>query len=625
MENKKLLAEALLEIAKKSSTEIIEIGGDYELIEIAEKLGIKLPSPDLAVIKTVYAEIDKVNRNGIVLPREAVKKGLPTLIGKQINWEHNGAGKICGYIIDAKINNDLIEITGVIFKSLFPEEMEQVKEKFEKKDLCVSFEIWNRNPEDKESVVHELENGFRSIDPIIFHGCGLLLVNPPACPKAKVYKLVAKVLTETEKIIEKVFGEDLIFASLAIEESKCKNCGTCTCEKEEPKVAELYELLIAETPLEINEDEITSFENEYEDGEIEEAKKLTYEEKKNLSDDDFAVVVTVKNKVTGEPRKIRMFVIKDEAHVRNALARLPQASETLKKLGISQEEVLKKILKRAKELNMTELLKRYEKADETSAEEAKEKLCPECKQPMKDEEKDEELCAVCKKKKYEMHKSSEETQAEINPEETKTEEKSEVAETKSEEIQAKETKEEIIVENKIEESTIITTTQETTKVDEMKQEEEVITTEVKTEQIVVDDEGKQKQKIEEEIKTIVTYTFEQVQEQVKAVEEELVAAMPKEVSYKIKELIKEGKSVKEAMKQAWDEYKKSQEKALEEKDTEIKIKIEELGKKDQEIADLKNPKVEEKKEKVLTVGSVESKDNYKKIQDEVNEKGFGKR
>ena len=64
--------------------------------------------------------------------------------------------------------------------------------------------------------------------------------------------------------------------------------------------------------------------------------------------------------------------------------------------------------------------------------------------------------------------------------------------------------------------------------------------------------------------------------------------------------------MKEAMKQAWDEYKKSQEKALEEKDNEIKNKNEELGKKDQEIADLKNPKVEAKKEKEMTVGAVET-------------------
>lgn len=92
---------------------------------------------------------------------------------------------------------------------------------------------------------------------------------------------------------------------------------------------------------------------------VEDSKKLTYKERKNINDDLFAVVVTVKNKVTGKPRKIRMFPIQDPAHVRNALARLPQAVETLKKLGISVDTVKNKILKRARELNMTDLLKRH--------------------------------------------------------------------------------------------------------------------------------------------------------------------------------------------------------------------------------------------------------------------------
>ena len=35
MENKKLIAEALLEIAKKSITEIIEVDSDFDLIEAA--------------------------------------------------------------------------------------------------------------------------------------------------------------------------------------------------------------------------------------------------------------------------------------------------------------------------------------------------------------------------------------------------------------------------------------------------------------------------------------------------------------------------------------------------------------------------------------------------------------
>ena len=250
MENKKLIAEALLDLAKSSETTFIEVAEDKELIDAAKKIGIVLPSPDLAVLKTVYAEIDKVNRNGVVLPKSAVEKGLPTLIGKQINWEHDGAGRICGYTIDAKINNDKIEIIGVVFKSLFPEEMDLVKEKFADKKLAVSFEIWNRNPEDGESVVHDLENGFRSIDPIIFHGTGLLMTNPPACPKAIVYKLVAKTEIENaEKIVDKIFEDNLICASMAIEEPKCKNCTSCTCEKEAEIVEEIKieEVIVVES------------------------------------------------------------------------------------------------------------------------------------------------------------------------------------------------------------------------------------------------------------------------------------------------------------------------------------------------------------------------------------------
>jgi Fe-S-cluster-containing hydrogenase component 2 len=94
---------------------------------------------------------------------------------------------------------------------------------------------------------------------------------------------------------------------------------------------------------------------------MEEAKKLSYQERKNIKDDLFAVVVTVKNKITGKPRKIRMFPIADPAHVRNALARLPQAVQTLNKLGISVDTVKNKIMKRARELNMTDLLKRHTK------------------------------------------------------------------------------------------------------------------------------------------------------------------------------------------------------------------------------------------------------------------------
>ncbi|MFA7290234.1 MAG: hypothetical protein WC055_15265 [Melioribacteraceae bacterium] len=229
-----ILSKTLLELAKTSKTEVIESADNQELIDAASKLGIILPSPDLAVLKTVYAEIDKVNLNGVILPRLAVEQGLATLIGKQMNWEHMGAYQVCGYTIDAGIVEDKIEIVAVVFKSLFPEEFDLVKQKFSEGTLAVSFEIWNKNPETGESVVKELDNGALEINPIIFHGTGLLTTSKPACPKAKVYKLIAKENTE-----EIIFNQDLVYAEMSVAEPKCQNCGTCHCGEEEKIVEEL--------------------------------------------------------------------------------------------------------------------------------------------------------------------------------------------------------------------------------------------------------------------------------------------------------------------------------------------------------------------------------------------------
>jgi len=231
MNDNKLVAQALLEISKRGTTIFLEVGKeDKELIEAAKKIGIELPSPDLMVMKTVYAEIDKVNLNGVVLPKNAVKKGLPTLIGKQCNWEHNGSGFVCGYTISANINENKIETINVLFKSLFIDQADELKEKVQSGEAAVSFEIWNKNPDTGESVVKELENGFKEISPIIFHGTGVLLTHKPACPTAKIFKLVANKLTEAaEKVMHRVFEQDLVYAQLAIDNN----------EKEENIVDEL--------------------------------------------------------------------------------------------------------------------------------------------------------------------------------------------------------------------------------------------------------------------------------------------------------------------------------------------------------------------------------------------------
>jgi hypothetical protein len=64
-----------------------------------------------------------------------------------------------------------------------------------------------------------------------------------------------------------------------------------------------------------------------------------------------------------------MYTINDEAHVRNALTRLgqPKPKTTLQRLGVSIEEVRRKVLARARKLGMTQLLERYKKASTEKA------------------------------------------------------------------------------------------------------------------------------------------------------------------------------------------------------------------------------------------------------------------
>jgi len=559
MDNKKILANALLEIAKNSTTTFLadnEI--DEEIKLAAKKMNIELPSPDLAIFKTIYAEIDKVNLNGVILPRKAVEEGIKTLIGKQVNFEHEGAGHVCGFSIDAKIKEDKVETTNVFFKSLFPEQFEELKEKIKTKEAAVSFEIWNRCPETGESVVHELEGGEREISPIIFHGTGLLLVHRPACPKAKIFQLVAKKLTDAaEKVMNRVFEKDLVFAELALEEPICQNCGNCDCKHEKEEVME--EIL----------------ENDYEGGEIEEAKKLTTEQRNALPDSDFALIQE------RDGKKIRRFPINDEAHVRNALARLPQAKD------ITEEErksALEKILKKAKEFNMTELLEKYKKAEEVEN---------------KVEEKAEE-------KSSEETKPAEETKP-VEGAETKPEGE-ETKEEPTEEAKTEEKKEEVVVEEpKVEEPKV----EAQAPVEEVKPTRNLIkiVTLDGTETTEIFAEGASTVDSKRRIVTIRHFS-DGTEERSESVEEVVRTYSSAELEEKVNATKAEKDAEIASLKTATDEL-----------DKEIKNLKDELGKKDQEIAELKAPKVEEpKKEKEMTVGAVEieAKSEIKKQAENIN-------
>ncbi len=625
MNENKLIAQALLEISKRAETEFIEVSEDNkEIIEAAKKIGITLPSPDLAVFKTTYCEIDKVNRNGVILPRKAVEAGLHTLIGKQCNWEHEGKGTICGYTIKAEIKEDRVETINVLFKSLFSEQIQELKDKMKSREAAVSFEIWNRD-EQGNSVVKVLENGTREISPIIFHGTGVLLSHKPACPTAKIFKLIATRLTDSaEEFINKVFSPDLVYASLALEDNleeenydceclkcgkivssdkhcrdiKCPECGgemrrkdrpgigqpqiSNSDKKEENKLDEVYLLELAENQvIELTDVEISSFENDYEDSDFEEAKRLTYEQRKNLPDEAFALVVTVKNKVTGEPRKIRMFVINDEAHVRNALARLGQikVQETLKKLGVSIESIKNKILKKAKELDMKDLLERQEKSEEH-----KEELSQETPEPA-------QVTDPAPEQKSEEQKPEEQAQVEEQPVEPK-------------------------------------------KLLKIVTEESIIVTEIPEESgMKVEKKGKKKRTCSysdgtdetstEDFEVIDTFSTTQVEEKIGAAIEELIAALPKEVTDCVKAKVKDGTKPADAIKECWKEYKDKQAAVMAEeigkKEKEIQNIKEELGKKDQEIAKL-NPNPDPEKDKNLEIGNTTTNgdDELDKQKKEIN-------
>ena len=144
------------------------------------------------------------------------------------------------------------------------------------------------------------------------------------------------------------------------------------------------------------------------------SKKLTYAERKALPDSDFAVVITVKKKRGEGTRKIRMFPIHDEEHVRNALARLGQAKvkETLRSLGVSIKAVTKKVLARAKKLGMKELLERHKSTVEKTSDEIIEDLQNQLKESKSTIEKLEEEKKEAEKKVEEIAKEKEKVEKE---------------------------------------------------------------------------------------------------------------------------------------------------------------------------------------------------------------------
>jgi len=309
----------LKDLTYNSKYEFLDFGANKsELEEIGAKRGIKLPAHDLAVFKCIYAYLNKKNLNNCTLPAEEVASALDTLVGKAINFDHLRKN-VVGHWIDAKIDGDKIITYGIFFKGNFREDYELVKKLFDSGNLAISFEAYGNREYAKD--------GSYSLKDIEFSGGALLIKTSPAFPGSNMLELA----NQNTRVLEfaKVMSEPTVFV-----QDKPKTQDEMQCDKQNDDEDDMDDVMPQPDPRWM-------------------AERLTYQQKKSLPDDMFAVVIEKNGK------KIRKYVINDPAHVRNALSRLGQepSKEGLHRLGVSVEEVKRKVLKRARELEMTDLLK----------------------------------------------------------------------------------------------------------------------------------------------------------------------------------------------------------------------------------------------------------------------------
>ena len=411
----KQLNKFLEDMTFNSSFRILEEGkDDDELIKIAKKRGIKLPSHDLACFKCIYAYTDRTNKNGCLLPKEEVEKSLNTLVGKAIDFDHFRK-RVVGHWIDAELQDNEIIGYGIFYKGNFGEDYEIIKELFDKGNLSVSFEAWGERIYDKE--------GNYELHDIDWAGGGLLIKTEPAFDGANVLEIakkqrvfeMAKVMTKPKEFVHseekshikeesRYYELQSIYQSISeVENLDGENKGLFEImmvdfEKNKVKVRDITtdgELMIDLTPkavvtkqgkkrniakiedltaistIEDMDKYIMEFEGSDEELEIAveesmEGPKVSHSERLELTDEDFAVVRTIQTEQSN--KKIRLLPIPTLAHINVVQDRLGQSQvlATLEKLGVTKDNVEGKILRRANKITMKELIKKFE---DTSIEE----------------------------------------------------------------------------------------------------------------------------------------------------------------------------------------------------------------------------------------------------------------
>lgn len=148
--------------------------------EIADKVGILIPSTHTEIFIAQFFEIETANGNGVRLSKTGVEKALPGIIGSQINLEHDREDFV-GIVLDAWIEGNVVFGAFTFAKNMYPVEFDKAVEQFNKGELGVSFELFA-----DVSTSETLSDGTRRLNDLDFQGMGLLIQNKPAYPTSMV-------------------------------------------------------------------------------------------------------------------------------------------------------------------------------------------------------------------------------------------------------------------------------------------------------------------------------------------------------------------------------------------------------------------------------------------------------
>lgn len=176
--------------------------------QLAEKIGIVVPSVHTALFQAIYTPIEDANSNGVRLSQKAVDEALPKMIGAQSNINHFGKGFVVGIILDAWINETKeVEIIFTFAKEVYEQEYHQALEAMAEGKLTVSFELLSET-----QTQEKLADGTVLLNDIDFTGVGVLIGKNPGYKNAKVYEM-ATLYRDKAKNSEK----ELMFASQIME------------------------------------------------------------------------------------------------------------------------------------------------------------------------------------------------------------------------------------------------------------------------------------------------------------------------------------------------------------------------------------------------------------------------